>query len=36
MTIKLMDWLFSAENMVTAAVIVGFCLFSIAMCLFVR
>lgn len=31
-----MDWLFTAENMATAIVIVGFGLFTATMCLFAR
>jgi hypothetical protein len=36
MTVKPMDWLFTDENVATAVVVAGFCLFSITMCLFAR
>jgi hypothetical protein len=36
MTDETMDWMFTAENMATATVIVGFGLFTLAMCLFAR
>jgi hypothetical protein len=31
-----MDWLLTDENMATAVVIAGFCLFSITLCLLAR
>ncbi len=33
---KAMDWLFTDENLATAIVIAGCCLFSLTMCLIAR